>query len=202
MRRLDTARGPIFVRPGSRSRAVVYVHGYFNTAESAIRKHGLATQFPTDATLIIPEAPASRDQPVLFPDLDQLLVLAGAPGARVMALGHSGGFRTLRRWLASQRLRELVLLDAAYGDTEPFISWGKKEGGRIKIVGFDTASKSKKIAGALGVPYHQGRGHTSIVRDEGWIARFVSESRTLASSPLVPLVLVAGAGYALYRWLR
>lgn len=197
MKRINTSRGPVFVRPGSRSRAVVYVHGYYNTAESAIRKHGLAAQFPTDATLIIPEAPASRSQPVIFPDLDELLVLAGVPGARVMALGHSGAFRTLRHWLVNQKLKELVLLDAAYGDTGPFIRWGR-QGGVLKIVGHATADKSRQIATALGIPFHQGKGHTSIVRDEGWISRFVSESRTLASSLFFPLIIAIGVGYALY----
>ena len=199
MKRIDTSRGPIFVRPGNRSRAVIYVHGYHDTVESAIRKHNLAAQFPTNATLIIPEAPTSRDQPVLFPNLDELLALAGAPRAHVMALGHSGAFRTLRHWLANQKLKELALLDAAYGDVTPFIRWGK-QGGIVKVVGHDTASKSRQIANELGTPFYRGKGHASIVRDENWITRFVSDSRTLVDSPVATLIVAAGIGYIFYRW--
>lgn len=200
MKRIDTSRGPIFVRPGSRSRAVVYVHGYYNTVESAIQKHGLASQFPTDATLIIPEAPANRDQPVNFPDLDELLALVGVPRARVMALGHSGAFRTLRRWLASQQLRELVLLDTVYGDIGPFRRWALMPENKIHIVGYNTADKSRELAASVGVPYHAGRSHEGVVGDEGWITRFVSGSQVLQeSSLLVPLAVLTG-GYFLFRW--
>lgn len=200
--RIDTPRGPVFVRPGARDRAVVYVHGYCKTVEQAIRDHGLAAQFPTNATVIIPEAPAGAEQPVAFPSLDELLALVGAPQARVMALGHSGAYRTLRAWLASPRLREVALLDAAYGDTEPFLRWGLRLGNTLRIVGRDTAKKSAGLAAQLGIPYHEGKSHDGIIRNEGWIARFVASSAVLRGrSLLVPLVAAGGLGYLLYRAL-
>lgn len=200
--RIDTPRGPVFVRPGARDRAVVYVHGYHKTAEQALRDHGLAAQFPTSATVVIPEAPAGAEQPVTFPSLDELLALVGAPQARVMALGHSGGYRTLRAWLASPRLREVTLLDAAYGDTEPFLRWALRPGNKIHIVGKSTAQKSAELAARLGVPYHEGKSHDGIVRNEGWIARFVASSGVLRGrSFLVPLAIAGGFGYLVYRAL-
>jgi len=200
VRRIDTPRGPVFVRPGRRDRAVVYVHGYRDTAESALSRHGIAAQARTSATLVIPEAPTSAEEPVNFPDLGELLAAVGVPSARAMAIGHSGGFRTLKRWLGDPKLEELMLLDAAYGDVEPFARWAALPGKRLHVVGYSTSAKSRNLAARAGVPYHQGRGHESIVKDEGWIDRFVSGFAPEES--IGPLLVAVGGGALLYLLLR
>lgn len=190
MNRIDTPHGPVFVRPGRADRAVVYVHGYRDTAESALERHGLEEQLQTSATVIIPEAPGSARDAVRFTDLGELLQIAGVSGAQVMALGHSGAFRTLKKWLDDPRLRQLALLDAAYGDVEPFVRWAGTPGRRLHVVGYSTAEASRALASRAGVPYHQGRGHESIVKSEGWIGRIVSGFAP--RQRVWPLVVAAG----------
>lgn len=199
-RRVETPPGPILVRPGARDRAVVYVHGYRDDVDSAVRRHGLAAQFPTDAAVLVPEAPSSRDEAVRFPDLGQLLSLAGVPGARVLAIGHSGAYRTLLKWLDAPELREVVLLDALYGGSADFERWARLPGRRLSVVGRDTAEASRALAARLGIPYHQGRSHDSIPGSEGWVARFVAASPTLRGSVASVLLVAVVAGLALY-WL-
>ena len=45
------------------------------------------------------------------------------PKGRVVAIGHSGAYRTLEEWLGNQRLDTIVLLDADYGDTWGYRNW-------------------------------------------------------------------------------
>jgi hypothetical protein len=202
MKRIDTPRGPIFVRPGASDVAVVYVHGYYDTAESAIRKHKIPEQVKSPATLIIPEAPKGNSQGVHFPSLDELVLAAGVPGAKVMALGHSGAYRTLRPWLSSSRLKHVVLLDALYAGSKEFEGWARQPGHQIDIVGQDTASASRSLASKLGVPYYPAKSHMGIVKDGVFIPQFIASSKLLAGR--ISLGVVAGiavGGYLLYRVL-
>jgi len=201
MDKLTTIRGPLF-KWGTGKPVVVYVHGYYDTAESAIRKHNLVDQLSVvDATFLVPEAPTAGGKPVNFPNLAELLLLAGRDDATdVVVIGHSGAHKTIRNWLDEPRLKHLVLLDAAYSSIERFADWGSHPGHKLDVVGAGTAENSKRIAAGAGVPYHQGKSHMGIVTEEGWIARFLRESPFLQSRLSLPMLLAIGAGgYLLYR---
>jgi hypothetical protein len=135
--RLATARGAIhvwrpkgFERPGSAT--VVYVHGYFTDADTAWTKHRLAEQFEAsgkDVTFIVPEAPVSSDEEVVWPELGDLLraVEAGTglsvPTGPLYVVAHSAAYRTVVGWLDYPPLRHIVLLDSLYGNEEDFLDW-------------------------------------------------------------------------------
>lgn len=142
---------------------VLYVHGYNDTAETAIRKHHLFEQFKASgkaAVFIVPEAPSSPNEPVFFPDLERLLVrverqLQRALSRRgIILVGHSGAYRTLRSWLDHSGVREVILLDAMYGDTTPFARWIERTPeGHLTIVSHSTLKNARaflaRIDGAL-----------------------------------------------------
>jgi len=104
--RIDGPRGPIHVWiPASyhadTGATVIYVHGYFDDADTAWTGHQLAQQFALsalNAVFVIPEAPVAQKTPINYPDLGELLrlvedgtgVTRGA--ALTVAVGHSGAF--------------------------------------------------------------------------------------------------------------
>src|SRR6185295_2983526 len=45
------------------------------------------------------------------------------PGGPLVVAGHSGAYHTIVPWLAEPALRELVLLDALYGNEDDFRAW-------------------------------------------------------------------------------
>src|SRR5688572_5755301 len=111
--RFETWNGPVHVwRPSGydpqTAGTVVYVHGYYVTVDKAWREHRLAEQFAAsglNALFIAPEAPTGGQQEILWPGLGTLLVevekhiaLTIPPGPLV-AIGHSGAWRTVREWL-------------------------------------------------------------------------------------------------------
>jgi hypothetical protein len=111
---------------------VVYVHGYYTDVDGAWTGHQLPEQFALsalDAVFIACEAPAGRRPKVSWNALDELLGTAFAetrilrPTGPVVAIGHSGAYRTLVEWLDDPMLDHVVLLDAAYGEIEPFEAW-------------------------------------------------------------------------------
>lgn len=190
------------MRPGASDVAVVYVHGYYDTAASSIDKYKIPEQIRTDATLIIPEAPKGNSQSVHFPDLDELVLAAGVPNASVMALGHSGAYRTLRPWLKSSRLKHVVLLDALYAGSKEFEAWARVPGHQIDIVGQDTASASRSLASKLGVPYYPAKSHMGIVKDGVFIPKFIASSKLLAGRLSIGVIAgIALGGYLLYKAL-
>lgn len=143
--RLETSRGPVHVWAPSSSASdpVVYVHGYFSTADSAWTKHRLAEQFAAskrDAVFIVPEAPSARGQKVRWTSLAQLLdEVERQTGLsltrRASAVAHSAGFETVARWLTDPALVEVVLLDALYGVALGYRDWANIPGHRfINIV--------------------------------------------------------------------
>jgi hypothetical protein len=183
MKRIDTPRGPIYVwaPPGaSRAAAVVYVHGYYDTAAQAIEKHRLAEQFSKSGrrvTFLVPEAPTGSGQTVHFPDLSAILKAAGLPAStKVVAVAHSGGYRTVRQWLSHPGLRHLILLDAVYAGLLDFEAWGRQPGHTMDVVGQDTATSSLVLAKAVGAPYTPAAAHMGIVTDGVLIPRLIGRA--------------------------
>lgn len=190
--RLTTLRGPVHLwcRAGSEpQKIVVYVHGYRDDVDSAFKNHQLAAQFAksgvVDALFIAVAAPSGAEHPVMFGDLDELLERVGAPvAARVLVIGHSGGNRTLKAWLRSTRVEEVVLLDGFYGDAAPWTRWlTERPGAVLRAVGQHTFVKAE--AWRLSLPEevreqvtHERAacGHMEIVTAGDWLPRVIAES--------------------------
>ncbi|MBL0218252.1 MAG: hypothetical protein IPQ07_30765 [Myxococcales bacterium] len=158
--RLETSRGAVHVwtphtyNPKT-AITVVYVHGYFTDVDGAWRDHRLPEQFALsgiNAMFIACDAPSDKYKPVAWPSLHGLLASVVAeigvsmPQGRVVAMGHSGAFRTLEQWLPNQRLDTIVLLDAAYGDTWGYRNWlYAASDHRLIDVGDDTLKESDAL---------------------------------------------------------
>jgi hypothetical protein len=162
--RLATERGVVHVwRPDGYDErtagTVVYVHGYFTTADGTWDNDRLAEQFgrsERNALFVVSEAPAGADDEVRWDSVDALMTavregtgLERPPGSLV-TIGHSGGFRTLLPWLRASALDQVVLLDGLYGDVRPFRQWLSVARGRLAnrmiLVAAETLTKSRQFA--------------------------------------------------------
>lgn len=160
---------------------VVYVHGYWDTADSAFEGHQLAQQFAAsqlDALFVVVEAPSGPKQSVVVNELDALLgeLQLGALPQRTLLIGHSGGNRTLKQWLRSERARDVVLLDGLYGSTKEWTEWLAKNGdARFALVSQHTAPQAEKFMKTA--PRAQvrnvaaGCSHMEIVKGGQWLVR-------------------------------
>lgn len=115
-----------------RAETVVYVHGFYTYVDQAWKDHQLPAQFAAsaiNAMFIACEAPANGSESVSWTSIDDLLstVEAGigrkVPHKRLVALGHSGAWRTLVGWLDEPILDTVVLFDAAYGELDSYKQW-------------------------------------------------------------------------------
>jgi len=111
---------------------VVYVHGYYVSADRAWREHQLAEQFAAsgrNAVFIACDAPEDSAEGVSWRSLPRLLEVVERgierrlPAGPVIAIAHGGGARTVLAWLAADRLRSIVLLDTAFVPNRPFTRW-------------------------------------------------------------------------------
>jgi hypothetical protein len=161
--RLATAHGPVHLwTPPTYDAAtagiVLYVHGYYTTADKAWVDHHLADQFLAsgrNALFVVPEAPAGLRPAVHWPSLHDLLleirVQTGRslPPGPMVAVFHSGGYRTAVLWLEHPELREIVLLDAMYDEEDTFAAWlriPRKRPNRMILVGADTLRWTEPFA--------------------------------------------------------
>jgi hypothetical protein len=135
---------------------VLYVHGYFDDADTAWTGHQLPEQFALsalNAVFIVPEAPVAQKIPLNYPDLSELLRLvedkAGVTRGQALtvAVGHSGAFRTLQAWLDEPLLDQMVMIDAMYGDEDLILDWYKATPRhRLIMVGEDTLLGTESVA--------------------------------------------------------
>lgn len=128
--RIATEHGPVHVwipdgYDAATAATIVFVHGYWINVDQAWASYRLAEQFALsgiNAMFVAPEAPRSKWSRIAWPSLGDLVdAVAGGidipmPAARLVAVGHSGAFRTLAEWLANSSLDTVVLLDALYVD--------------------------------------------------------------------------------------
>jgi len=126
--RLETARGAVHVwapadYDAKTAATVVFVHGYWIDVDEAWTSYRLAQQFALsgiNALFIAPDAPAAKWEPIAWPSLPELVrtvadnIAVAMPAGRLVAVGHSGAYRTLATWLAAPALDTVVLLDALY----------------------------------------------------------------------------------------
>jgi hypothetical protein len=128
---------------------VVYVHGFWTQVDDAWVQHRLADQLGgVGAAVIAPEAPSGPGQPVRWTSLAGLLAEVEAQtGATlpktVIAIGHSGAYRTLASWVNEPRLKHVVLLDAFYGAPATWDRFLSADSSRtLRIVARSTAKQS------------------------------------------------------------
>jgi hypothetical protein len=122
---------------------VVFVHGYYVDADQAWTEFELGDQFSEsgrNALFIAPEATIGDEEDVFWPDLGELvrtvaaLTKAKTPEGPVVVIAHSGGFRTVLNWLGDWKVREIVLLDGAYGRLRDFKRWVEAGSNRRQLV--------------------------------------------------------------------
>jgi hypothetical protein len=158
--RIDGPHGPIHVwippsfHPDTGA-TIVYLHGYYDDADSAWTGHRLPEQFAMsalDAMFIVPEAPAAARPPVNYPSLSELLrtVEEKTGVTRGMALtavvGHSGAFRTIDTWLDEPLVDQLVMIDAMYANEEQIEAWYRASPRhRLITVGEDTLQWNEQL---------------------------------------------------------
>jgi len=134
--RLETNHGAVhvWVPAGYHSDGaalIVYVHGYYDDVDSAWSRHQLAEQFALsglDAVFVACEAPTGLREPVAWRSLGELVEVVERAGVErplgpVVAVGHSGGFRTLSGWLEEPMLDVVISVDAMYAEIAPFREW-------------------------------------------------------------------------------
>ena len=161
--RLRTPHGPVhvWIPAGYRHETagiVVYVHGYYTRVDRAWRNHGLAAQFAAsgrNALFIVPEAPARGAHDVHWHGLGALVLeVASAlphprPHGPIVAVGHSGAYRTLLAWLDDPLLAHIILIDGLYAHEEPFLDWlerPRSPARRLTMVAIDTLRWSALMA--------------------------------------------------------
>ena len=144
---------PLSYRPQGAS-IVVYLHGFYSTADSAFFEHRLATQFRDsgrNAIFIVPEVASWRTDPTFWDDLEALLTQTfdrtkiKRPDGPVMVVAHSGAYRNTVEWLSHPKLKQVVLLDALYGGDKEFQSWletAAVPGKQLVMVAFETAQRT------------------------------------------------------------
>lgn len=129
-RRFETERGPVHVwipagYDPATAATVVFVHGYHIDVDGMWADYRLPEQFAlsgVNAMFIAAGAPDGKNASIVWPSLTQLLAtVAGRvdvamPTKRLVAVGHSGAYRTLALWLDNEKLDSIVLLDAVYGE--------------------------------------------------------------------------------------
>jgi hypothetical protein len=205
--RLDTAHGPVHVwtPPGydpATAGIVLYVHGYYTDADRAWADHHLEDQFRAsgrNALFVVPEAPAGLRPAVHWPVLAELLAEVrrqtgrALPRGPLLAVFHSGGFRTAVLWLEHPELREIVLLDAMYEEEDTFAAWlrqPRKRANRMILVGADTLrwtepfareAREDGLADRL-VYLRAGEAHMELVEGGAFIPRLLQQSRVPASA--------------------
>jgi hypothetical protein len=127
---------------------ILYLHGYYDDADSAWTGHHLPEQFAMsalDAMFIVPEVPSGSRTPINYPNLSELLRLVEEKTgvSRGMALtavvGHSGAFRTIDAWLDEPLVDQLVMIDSMNANEEQIEAWYRASPRhRLITVGEDT----------------------------------------------------------------
>ena len=150
--RLETEHGPVHIwvpenYDPATAATVVFVHGYHIDVDEAWTDYRLDQQFAlsgANAMFIAPLSPREKRSPITWPSLAALLrtvkssVDVPMPAKRLVAVGHSGAYRTLALWLANTQLDTVVLLDAVYGEYS-FMPWVRdSQSRRLVNIVFET----------------------------------------------------------------
>ncbi len=161
--RVETERGPIHVwvpagYDPATAATVVFVHGYHTDVDAAwatLRLPEQVARSGVNAMFIAAAAPSSKRDAIVWPSVNALVATVAIdlgvrmPTGRLVAIGHSGAYRTLATWLDSPTLDTVVLLDAAYGE-DGFARWVRaEEDRRLITIAADTVRDSDRMHRAL-----------------------------------------------------
>lgn len=156
--------GPVHVwRPRAyrkdTAQIVIYLHGFYTNVDTAMREHRLTAQFRDsgrNALFIIPEARSWRTDPILWPDLEKLLVAVEKrlrlerPKGNIVLLGHSGAYKTISGWLTQPNVAQVLLVDGMYGDEKEFKEWldapDAPSPRQMVLIGYDTQQRAEWLA--------------------------------------------------------
>ena len=161
--RIKTPKGPVYVwiPPGyDRDTAgmVVYIHGYGTSADGAWKHHKLPQQFRNsrqNAMFIVVDGPSSNAASIKWHALGKLKTAMRRGGIRLpdgpaIVVAHSGGFRTVAKWLDNRLLAQVILLDALYGRKKAFaefIDSGKRaQHHKLIIIAAGTVANARAFA--------------------------------------------------------
>jgi hypothetical protein len=138
---------------------VVYIHGYFTSADQTWTDDHLATQFrdsDRNALFIVIDAPQSNGEDVSWKSLEDLLRTVedrapfSLPRGPLVVVGHSGGYRTILLWLRDPRVQYVILLDGLYAGQVEFRSWLRPpppaKPHRMVLVSSDTWRQANRFA--------------------------------------------------------
>jgi hypothetical protein len=138
---------------------VFYVHGYGIDVDHAWIEHRLPEQFASsavNAVFVAIEAPSGARQPVSWPVLADAIhevfshVEVARPVGAIVAIGHSGGYRTLLAWLDDPTLDWVIQLDSTYGEVEAWQAWmASSSNHHLIFVGDDTIRWTEELADGL-----------------------------------------------------
>lgn len=157
--RVETDRGPVYVwipdgYDPATAATVVFVHGYHVDVDEAWAAFRLPQQFALsgrNAMFIVPSSPRGKADPIVWPSVNALVASMAVrlgipmPTARLVAVGHSGAYRTLAEWLTSPTLDTIVLLDAVYGEYR-FAPWARADPQRRLVnIAYETARFSEQM---------------------------------------------------------
>lgn len=158
--RIETTRGPIHVwipenYDAKTAATVVFVHGYWVDVDHVWDDYRLPQQFALsgiNAMFIVPEAPLGKRDTIAWPSLRGLVASVAThldgvrmPTKRLVAVGHSGAYRTLAVWLQNEGLDTVVLLDAVYGEYS-FAPWAREsKQHRLLNISYETGRYSDRL---------------------------------------------------------
>lgn len=150
----------LFIPKGFREAAqvdfVVHFHGWRNTVAGSLEQFKLIEQFAAsgrNAVLLVPagphNAPDSAGGKLEEPDgfrrfMDEALTTlrqragfaqTNFTAGGIILSGHSGGYKVMSAILGrgglTAQMREVWLFDALYAQTDKFLAWSEKPGGRL-----------------------------------------------------------------------
>lgn len=197
---LTTAAGPIHVwvpagyHPDGAA-LVLYVHGYYTDVDKAWVDHRLREQFAlssVNAVFVAAAAPAGARPPVAWPALDELVnqvfaaVDVARPSGELIAIGHSGAYRTLLAWTEHPGLDWIIHLDATYGEVDAWLAWlDASDRHHLIFIGDDTVRWTEELADAV---------------DARWPGALVTIDRFGDESPVAAAATTARAVYLRSHW--
>ena len=162
--RIETECGPVHLwRPANYDAGtagmVIYIHGYFTSADQTWTGDRLARQFhdsARNALFLAIEAPQSNSEEVSWKSLADLLHAVAdrapfeLPKGPLVVVGHSGAYRTILLWLPDPRVRHVILLDGLYAGQADFRYWLRNSSPskphRMVLVSSDTRRQSNRFA--------------------------------------------------------
>jgi hypothetical protein len=172
-------------RPTDAVDFVVHIHGWWNNIDTALKRYLLPQQLAEsgkNAILVIPEGP--RDAPDFFwgkledpdgfkkfiEDVADYLFRTGKTTTRnvgnVILSGHSGAYHAISYALMQgglpEKIREVYLFDALYGQTEKFAHWIAHSQAKMVVIYTDSGGTKGETESLMGdlrackVPYFAG----------------------------------------------